>query len=110
MAQISRPLPALTSRTAVDPAFMAYTRRTALRLCPTTNEALPSVSGSSQYRCGVLAVDNDPQVLALLREVLSGEFDLVCCRTAEEAKEVLAVRSADVVLTGQELPGQSGVL
>lgn len=69
-----------------------------------------SVSGiPAAYRCTVLAVDDAPEVLQLLREQIGGEFDLVCCRSAEDAKQILAARSIDVVLTDQALPGQSGV-
>lgn len=69
-----------------------------------------SVSGiPAPYRCSVLAVDNAPEVLHRLRELLAGEFELVCCHSAEEAKQILSARSIDLVLTDQELPGQSGV-
>jgi diguanylate cyclase (GGDEF)-like protein len=61
------------------------------------------------FRCSVLVVDDEPAIVALLRELLETEFDVVTAPSAEAAKDVLASRSIDVVLTDQNLPGQSGV-
>lgn len=57
----------------------------------------------------MLLVDDDPAVRELLRQVLGAEFDLETADSAESAKKVLAERQIDIVLTDQQLSGQSGV-
>ncbi len=58
----------------------------------------------------VLAVDDEPQNLELIRECLGSEgYHLRTVGTAEEALEVLETDPPDVVLADLMLPGMSGV-
>lgn len=61
------------------------------------------------YRCSVLIVDDEPAILGLLRELLATDFEVLTAGSAEEAKELFAKRSVDILLTDQQLPGQAGV-
>jgi diguanylate cyclase (GGDEF)-like protein len=61
------------------------------------------------YKCSILAVDDEPLVLTTLEKTLANEFELLTAASAEEALQVLASRSVDLVLADQKLPGMSGV-
>lgn len=63
----------------------------------------------TRYKCLVLVVDDDPHVLELLRAQLEGEFEVLTAETAEQAREILAHRSVDMVLTDLQLPGEPGL-
>jgi diguanylate cyclase (GGDEF)-like protein len=63
----------------------------------------------SGYRCSILVVDDEPAIRNLLGQLLSDEFDLVTADSAEAARTFLAQRPIDIVLTDQQLPGQTGV-
>lgn len=62
-----------------------------------------------EFRCSVLVVDQEPSTLERLRELLSEHFDVTTAESAEAAKAILSERHFDIVLTDQQLPGQSGV-
>lgn len=64
---------------------------------------------SQSHKCTVLIVDDESAILSLLRELLEDEFVVITATSAEEARQILAERSVDIVLTDQQLPGQSGV-
>ena len=63
----------------------------------------------TRYRCSVLVVDDDAEVLAILAAQLEHEFDVVAASTAGQARAVLAQRSVDVVLSDLQLPDESGL-
>jgi diguanylate cyclase (GGDEF)-like protein len=56
-----------------------------------------------------LVVDDETAIRNLLQELLSADFEVLTAPSAEDARELLAERSIDIVLTDQQLPGQSGV-
>ncbi len=63
-----------------------------------------------RYKCSVLAVDDEPSILALLDGQLGREFDLRVATCAEQAKELLlACGGVDMILTDLTLPDASGV-
>jgi diguanylate cyclase (GGDEF)-like protein len=64
---------------------------------------------SSHYRCSILVVDDEPAIRSLLAELLNNEFDVITADSNESARGVLAQRPIDIILTDQQLPGQSGV-
>lgn len=61
------------------------------------------------YKHSILVVDDEPAIRNLLTELLSNEFHVVAAPSAEAAREVLTQRPIDIILTDQQLPGQSGV-
>ncbi len=63
----------------------------------------------SSYRCSILVVDDEPAIRALLAELLGPEFDVITTASAEAARTVLSQRPIDIILTDQQLPGQTGV-
>ena len=63
----------------------------------------------SRYRCSVLAVDDDPDILTLLRAQLGTDFTILTATTVKEAHTALARRSVDVVLSDFQLPDGTGV-
>src|SRR5581483_4185657 len=67
------------------------------------------VMNVTRYKCSVLVVDDDPAVLALLTAQLNTDFETLTACTAVQAREVLARRSVDIVLTDLQLPGESGL-
>jgi diguanylate cyclase (GGDEF)-like protein len=56
-----------------------------------------------------MVVDDEPAIRNLLRELLGTDFEVVAVPSAEDARTVLTQRPIDIVLTDQQLPGQSGV-
>jgi diguanylate cyclase (GGDEF)-like protein len=54
-------------------------------------------------------VDDEPAIRKLLQDLLQTDFEVLITSSAEEARQILAQRSVDIVLTDQQLPGQSGV-
>jgi two-component system, response regulator, stage 0 sporulation protein F len=58
----------------------------------------------------VLVVDDDPEMRALVLDVLRNEgYDVAEARTGSEAVQTLWGRSFDVVLMDKNLPGPSGL-
>lgn len=60
-------------------------------------------------RCSILAVDDEPAILALLHAQLGGEFDVRSAGTAAGARELLQAAGADILLSDLSLPDASGV-
>src|SRR4029079_947145 len=63
----------------------------------------------SSYRCSILVVDDEPAIRNLLSELLSSDFEVLGVPSAETARVEFAQRPVDIILTDQQLPGQSGV-
>jgi diguanylate cyclase (GGDEF)-like protein len=63
----------------------------------------------TRYKCSVLVVDDDPGVLSVLSAQLEGDFEVLTASSAGQAREVLAQRSVDMVLTDLNLPDESGL-
>lgn len=63
----------------------------------------------TRYRCSVLAVDDEPAVLAVLAAQLANDFEVLTAGTAERARALLAERSVDVVISDLQLPDESGL-
>jgi diguanylate cyclase (GGDEF)-like protein len=63
----------------------------------------------SGYRCSILVVDDEPAIRNLLGELLRDEFDPIAAESAEAARTILGERAIDIILTDQQLPGQTGV-
>lgn len=63
----------------------------------------------TRYKCSVLAVDDDPSVLALLAAQLAADFEVVTACTAEQARQVIGRRSIDIVVSDLQLPDESGL-
>jgi diguanylate cyclase (GGDEF)-like protein len=60
-------------------------------------------------KCSLLIVDDEPEILKVLADLLGKEFDVIPAATAEAAKDVFSRRDVDLVLADQRLPGMSGV-
>lgn len=63
----------------------------------------------TRYKCSVLAVDDDPSVLALLAAQLAADFEVVTACTGEQARGVIAQRSLDILVSDLQLPDESGL-
>ena len=63
----------------------------------------------TRYRCSVLAVDDDPAVLAILAAQLAADFEVVTACSAGQARAILAQRSVDIVVSDLSLPDESGL-
>ncbi len=63
----------------------------------------------TRYKCSVLVVDDEPAVLELLTGQLSHEFDVLTARSAVEAREKIASRPIDIVLSDLQLHDESGI-
>jgi diguanylate cyclase len=67
------------------------------------------VMNVTRYKCSVLVVDDDIAVLSILAAQLGGDFEVLTAASAEQAREVLAMRSVDMVLTDLHLPDETGL-
>lgn len=54
-------------------------------------------------------MDDEPAIRGLLTELLANDFEVLTAPSAEAARELLQRRPVDIILTDQQLPGQSGV-
>jgi diguanylate cyclase len=63
----------------------------------------------SRYKCSVLVVDDDPDVLAVLTAQLAGDFEVLTAPDAAPARAALAGRSFDIVISDLHLPDESGL-
>lgn len=67
------------------------------------------ISRRPQGRDAVLFVDDDPEILRVIRRALSSEaFDTVAVSCADEALAALGARPVDVIVSDEEMPGMSG--
>ena len=60
-------------------------------------------------QCSLLIVDDEPQVLKVLSDLLQKDFEIITAETGECAKELFARRDIDLILADQKLPGMAGV-
>lgn len=63
----------------------------------------------TRYKCSVLVVDDDPRILSILAAQLDPDFEVLTACSASQAREVLAMRSVDMVLTDLQLPDETGL-
>jgi DNA-binding NtrC family response regulator len=57
----------------------------------------------------VLLIDDEPNVLSGLKRVLHKEpYTILTAATAEEAAQILAAQSVDLLVCDEEMPGMSG--
>jgi diguanylate cyclase (GGDEF)-like protein len=64
---------------------------------------------ASRYKCSVLAVDDDPGILAILNAQLSGEFEVLTACSVDQARSIFAQRPIDILLTDLHLTDESGL-
>jgi diguanylate cyclase (GGDEF)-like protein len=65
--------------------------------------------GRPVRRCSVLVVDDQPDLLLMLRAFLGEEFEVETAISGQEAQEWFARRDFDILLTDQRMPGMNGV-
>src|SRR5215211_7573623 len=63
----------------------------------------------TRYKCSVLVVDDDPGIVSILAVQLEHDFEVLTASSAAQARDVLAQRSVDMVLTDLNLPDESGL-
>lgn len=68
-------------------------------------ELLPS----PRPRCSLLAVDDEPAILALLQSHLDVDFEVFTAETAQHARDILSSRPIDVIVTDLSLGLESGL-
>lgn len=64
---------------------------------------------ATRYKCSVLAVDDEPAVVDVLAAQLGHEFDVCTAGSAAAARELLAARPVDIVLSDLQLQDESGI-
>ena len=62
-----------------------------------------------RYKCTVLAVDDDPGILAIVNAQLSGEFEVLTACSVDQARNIISQRLVDILLTDLHLPDESGL-
>src|SRR5260370_32699325 len=60
-------------------------------------------------KCTLLVVDDEPYILTTLAALLAPDFHVITTDSGENAQQIFAQRSIDLVLTDQKMPGMSGV-
>src|SRR5580704_6656380 len=55
------------------------------------------------FRCSLLVVDDEPDVLTLLEAHLANDFEVILATSAQEARAILTQRNVDIVLSDQNL-------
>ncbi len=62
-----------------------------------------------RYKCSVLAVDDEPAILAMLAQQLGHEFDVATATSAAAARQLIAAHPPDIVLSDLTLPDETGI-
>jgi putative nucleotidyltransferase with HDIG domain len=57
----------------------------------------------------ILIVDDEPEITAILSDLLEGEYDCATASSAEEALDRLATRDFELVVSDITMPGMSGL-
>ena len=74
------------------------------------NEVAASVAGVARPRARVLCVDDNPQVLRLLKRQLGDIFDLSIAQTAQDALALLSAEAPfDVIVSDLRMPEVHGL-
>ena len=63
----------------------------------------------SATKCSLLVVDDEPYILPTLSALLAPSFEVVTADCADGAKEILAHREINIILTDQKMPRTTGV-
>ena len=66
------------------------------------------VTGSEIHDALLLVIDDNPEILKLMKMLLSDEFDLILCSSAEEGLSILKQELPDLVLVDVQMPGMDG--
>ncbi len=56
----------------------------------------------------LLVIDDNPEILKLMKMLLSDEFDLVLCTSAEEGLSLIEKEHPDLILCDVQMPGMDG--
>ncbi|MDR2608678.1 MAG: response regulator [Treponema sp.] len=56
----------------------------------------------------ILAVDDNPSILAVIRSILKDQYDVLISKSAPMAMNILKTEKADLILLDIEMPGMSG--
>lgn len=103
---LSKPITPETFVGQVD-AFLRVEQRRASPV-PHPDPATPSVP-AAPHRATILAVDNSPPNLELLRSTLEpAGYAVLAARTAQEALDLLQEQKPDLILSDLHMPGQDG--
>ncbi len=65
-------------------------------------------TGTQSHDALLLVIDDNPEILKLMKMLLSDEFDLVLCTSAEEGLSLIAKELPDLVLCDVQMPGMDG--
>ena len=57
----------------------------------------------------ILAVDDDPGILDLVRDILSTSYRVTTASSVQEAQKLLRAEGCDLVLTDMVMPGEGGM-
>lgn len=64
---------------------------------------------TSEQRLAVLAVDDDPSLVALMQAILSDDFEVTTTTSPREALRLIATRDFHVVCADYTMPGVTGL-
>jgi diguanylate cyclase (GGDEF)-like protein len=64
---------------------------------------------STNGKCSLLVVDDEPYILTTLAVLLQQDFDVLTVDSGEAAQQIFAQRSVDLILADQKMPRLSGV-
>jgi diguanylate cyclase (GGDEF)-like protein len=64
---------------------------------------------STNPKCSLLVVDDEPFILTTLSTLLAREFEVHVAPSAEAARDIFRCNRVDLILTDQKMPGASGV-
>jgi signal transduction histidine kinase/ligand-binding sensor domain-containing protein/DNA-binding response OmpR family regulator len=71
-------------------------------------DAPPVVHDSSKYPYTILVVEDNTELMAFIRTILDGHYQLVCATNGDEAWEMAQREAPDLILSDVLMPGISG--
>jgi response regulator RpfG family c-di-GMP phosphodiesterase len=70
---------------------------------------MSEASSASGTKAAILLVDDEPQLLEVMRARLEDDYDVETAESAEEADVLLGLRRFDMVIADHLMPGEQGL-
>lgn len=75
----------------------------------TPNEVDDSIIMGDIPQIRILAVDDNPQIVRSIKQILGKDFDVLLATSGEKALEILEKNKVELILLDYEMPGMGGL-
>jgi response regulator RpfG family c-di-GMP phosphodiesterase len=107
MDAVTAAMEQLQKQKSIEETF--FSKLTTEHAADTTEQVFEKAFHGAQGKPKILVVDDEKGILVALSQLLSNEYDVITCQSAEEATEMLKKDSfVTLLLTDQRMPKKSG--